>query len=161
MHKCTDKDYAKFNPPENEAYGKLEKIRKEGGLFCLDWTEHGHEIWGTWTNGKSYGAMDIMAVPCGYQYTAYDGTVERGREDCNWDKEKLIEYLGASDYLNIYSNQSVLDMRDFGSSKLKKISVLGQVTIDPLKPNYEDTQIKRHEVVDEVSLLQLGFSEEN
>ena len=132
MHKCTAEDYAKFNLLESEVSRKIESLRKEGGLFCLHWTELGNDIWGTWADGKGYAALDIQAVPCGYQYTAYDGTVERGREDCNWDKEKLKEYLGGTSFeLNIFSNQSVLDVRDFGSSKIKNLSILESKTVDP------------------------------
>ena len=94
MHTCTDEDYAKFHPVGTDGQRKLNSMRRKGGLFCLDWAEHGHDIWGTWKTGKHYAAVEIMAVPCGHEYTAYDGTVERAREDCNWDKKKLREYLG-------------------------------------------------------------------
>ena len=95
-------------------------MKRDDGLFCLDWQVQGHDIWGTWTSGESYGAMDIMAIPCGNEYTAYDGRVMGASDDCNWDKDEMIKYLGGTFILNIYFNQIVFeDVQNFSSSKLK------------------------------------------
>lgn len=85
MHVCTEADYAKFHPAADDVLAKLEELKKEGGLFCLNWQEHGEQMYGTFVNGGSYTAMDVLAVPCGFQYTAYDGSEYGARDDCNWD----------------------------------------------------------------------------
>ena len=62
-------------------------------------------MFGTWKNGSSYSAIDIMAVPCGYQYTAFDGTVQEINDDnCNWDKDALGDYLGGNAIFNVFAN---------------------------------------------------------
>ena len=142
MHLCTDADYAKFHPVEGKFTGKLENLKKNSGLFCLDWKEYGHDIWGTWTNGATYGAMDIMAVPCGNEYTAYDGRIDGPSEDCNWDKDELISYLGGTFLLNIYYNEGVFDVKNFGKDKIKQQSSLKTVTVSSETPSWIQTSIE-------------------
>ena len=63
----------------------------------------------------------MFAVPCGYQYTAFDGTLQGANNtDCNWDKAALSDYLGSTNLINLFVNQVELDVRDFSDSKFKK-----------------------------------------
>ena len=80
-------------------------MKKSGGLFCFDWQEHGIELMGTYENGGNYRAYDMFAVPCGYQYTAFDGTLQGANNtDCNWDKAALSDYLGSTNLINFFVN---------------------------------------------------------
>ena len=69
--------------------------------------------------------MDIMAVPCGYQYTAFDGKEEDGKEEdvnddnCNWDKDALVDYLGGTSIFRLFANQVSFDINDFSESRIK------------------------------------------
>ena len=44
-----------------------------------------------------------MMVPCGLRETTIGGTDDRVPEDCNYDKEALIEYLGSIKMLMYYN----------------------------------------------------------
>ena len=36
MQPCTSEDYKKFYPPDKNAQSAVEKLKKDGVLFCLD-----------------------------------------------------------------------------------------------------------------------------
>ena len=59
-------------------------MRKNGGVFCIDWQKDGAELWGTWTSDSSYRSFDIIALPCSTYIPSIDGA-KRINEDCNWD----------------------------------------------------------------------------
>ena len=54
MHACSDDDYSKFYPIESSKQIKLDKMRDQSALFCLDWDTLDLEIYGSWTNGGDY-----------------------------------------------------------------------------------------------------------
>ena len=54
MHACSEDDYSKFFPIESSKQIKLDKMRDQSALFCLDWETLDLEIYGSWTNGGDY-----------------------------------------------------------------------------------------------------------
>ena len=38
--------------------------------------------------------LGFELLPCASKYTAIDGTVHGGGDDCNWDFDKHREYMG-------------------------------------------------------------------
>ena len=66
MHRCTPEYMERFNPPDNSSREKIEKYKKEGGLFCFELPPEASEVYGYWQSGANYAALDIMAAPCGY-----------------------------------------------------------------------------------------------
>ena len=65
-HNCTDDDYAKFYPVNEDSQLKYNQIRtgEKRGFYCIDWEQEELEL------GVSKGGftnyVDIMLVPCNY-----------------------------------------------------------------------------------------------
>ena len=83
MHLCTDADYAAFYPIESRISSKVNKMKKSNALYCLDWDKIDFSLHGTWTSGDDYDALDIIIVPCAFEITMFDGSVDSGHENCN------------------------------------------------------------------------------
>ena len=66
-------------------------MKKRDALYCLDWDIIDFSLYGTWTSGDDYQALDINILPCGLHITLFDGSVDKGNEDCNWDKEAWLD----------------------------------------------------------------------
>jgi hypothetical protein len=47
--------------------------------------------------------MDVILNPCNYKMTLSGASEDRIPEDCNWDKQKLIDYMGPSEMLVYYN----------------------------------------------------------
>ena len=89
MHECSEEDYANFYTPNDLMLKRLESIKKNGGMMCIDWKRDSVVFSGN-ENSARYHAMDIMMVPCGMRETIIGGTEDRVPEDCNYDREALI-----------------------------------------------------------------------
>ena len=76
-----------------------KEILEDGNLFCLDWENIEFSLHGDRWSGQSYSSIDIMLVPCATQFRAYDGSTFGGGDECEWDKEKVVDYLG--DQINL------------------------------------------------------------
>ena len=87
--------------------------------------------------------------------------MDLGHEDCNWDKEKLKDYLNSTFTFNVYFNEDAFDINDFSASKLTKVSTLKVINMDSNRANFSPATIKQHVIVDETSMVQLGFSVED
>ena len=62
----------------------------------MDWKATGFELHGTETSGMAFTALDPMIVPCASKITLYDGSVVGGEEDCEWDQQKVKNYMGSA-----------------------------------------------------------------
>ena len=85
MHRCTDADYATFYPIESKILTKMNRMKKMDALYCLNWDNIDFPLHGTWTSGDDYEALDITVIPCGQEITMFDGSVDKGHDNCNWD----------------------------------------------------------------------------
>ena len=85
MHQCTEADYATFYPIESKIANKVNKMKKMDALYCLNWDNIDFPLHGTWTSGDDYEALDIIALPCNMEVTMFDGSVDKGHDNCNWD----------------------------------------------------------------------------
>ena len=159
MHRCNTYQLEKFNPPDYSSKDKIEKYKKDGGLFCFDLPPEASEIFGYWQAGSNYAALDIIAAPCGHQYELEDGTMSKVREDCNWDQQAAIDYFGTIGFL-VYYNEGVFKQDDFGQHRVSKQSYLKNISTDPGKPMYIPSFIDKYLLEDEISLLQYGQTEE-
>ena len=45
-----------------------------------------------------------MVIPCAMSYTLYDGTKVTPDEECIWDKELVMEYIGDTVQIEVYHN---------------------------------------------------------
>ena len=59
--------------------------------MCVDWKEirlQAHEYVPT------YRALDVILWPCGIKETNYGGEKDNIPDDCNYDKQEMVDYLG-------------------------------------------------------------------
>ena len=54
--------------------------------------------------GNISNYLDVQMVACASEYTLFDGSVIGADEDCEWDKNEMLEYLGPSFYFTFYHN---------------------------------------------------------
>ena len=54
LHTCTEKDFEKFSTPENKSAAKLERMKKDGALYCLDWDTVGLDVYGHWATSSDW-----------------------------------------------------------------------------------------------------------
>ena len=90
--------------------------------MCIDWTNDDIVISGDETDA-TYRSLDIMLVPCGMQETILGGTEDRIPDDCNYDKDALIEYLGSIQMM-MYYNQGQFVRDAFGDESISHSSTL-------------------------------------
>ena len=88
--------------------------------MCIDWkavqlkaTEFGPE----------YQTIDIMLMPCGSDDTLYGGIEPRIPDDCNFDRQKMLDYLGPLQML-IWKNVGRFQLDEFGNRRIQKESVV-------------------------------------
>ena len=89
--------------PSKTSYNKIQKFKQNGGLYCINYSLADINLYGSWIFENEYSALDIMAVPCGMQPS---GFTEPIREDCVWDRQEALNYLGTISLIIVY-NQGV------------------------------------------------------
>ena len=64
-----------------------------------------------------------MVVPCASRFTLFDGSVIGAYDWCEWDKDKMMEYVGKSFNFNAYYNQQEFVNDDFNEeSRIRRKS---------------------------------------
>ena len=84
MHKCTDEDFAKFYVFEGGAASLAKSFQADGQLWCMD-KAHLIQLKGSWKTDTFFGAIEAAVFTCTSQFTLYDGSVQGGSDDCEWD----------------------------------------------------------------------------
>ena len=113
LHACTKEELARFNPPENtDIADKIQMQFTEGSLFCLDWKEEQRELWGNWRNLVNYSYIDVMLVPCASSLA--------DAEECIWDKDQVIDYIGPIWHMDVYFNQQNFKPNTYGDDRIEK-----------------------------------------
>eukprot|EP00353_Schmidingerella_taraikaensis_P010908 CAMPEP_0185574734 /NCGR_PEP_ID=MMETSP0434-20130131/6118_1 /TAXON_ID=626734 ORGANISM="Favella taraikaensis, Strain Fe Narragansett Bay" /NCGR_SAMPLE_ID=MMETSP0434 /ASSEMBLY_ACC=CAM_ASM_000379 /LENGTH=131 /DNA_ID=CAMNT_0028191391 /DNA_START=210 /DNA_END=605 /DNA_ORIENTATION=+ len=88
IYPCTDKDYQKFYPLDDQSKSRFDVMNKriDQQLFCTDWENSGVDIYGLEATGN-FAAVDIMAAPCNLKLTQEDlgGLEDRIDDECVWD----------------------------------------------------------------------------
>lgn len=102
MHKCTKEELDRFYEPTKASSGLVEHLKEAEAFMCLNW--RGVELAGEDPAINSQ-TIDIMLVPCNMRDTLLGDFTKEDRipENCNYDKDKLIEYLGPIQLL-VYQN---------------------------------------------------------
>ena len=78
---------------------------EENALFCFDW--QGSDLAplkGHWRADQTYRSIDVMAIPCQMRFAGPDGIVTEPRDDCEWRKNKVNDYLGSAIQIKVYYN---------------------------------------------------------
>ena len=127
-------------------------------MYCLDWSGSDINVFGSWRSDTDYRSVDIMVVPCGMSYVSFDGIDQTTEEeDCNWDKQSAVEYLGETLFLKVLYNQETFYQPSFSKEgRVLKNSRMMQIQSNANQATYVDTHINLHELVDEIDYVQVG-----
>jgi len=150
MYECTEEDFAKFYEPSVTSVDKIERYKKSKDWMCVDWSTiylQGRD------SGANYRTMDVMLTPCNFKPDINASDAEnRIPEDCNWDKDKLIEYIGPSQML-LYYNVGRFQLDEFGERRIKKSSVVKPIQFDEYRPTWISNSITSNELADETGII--------
>ena len=80
----------------------MNTYKEQNAFMCLDWT---NIIFSGEDPAVNIRTVDVMFLPCGQKESglADDGPEDRIPEDCNFDKEAFLKYLGPLQMI-IYKN---------------------------------------------------------
>ena len=98
VRNCTKADFDKFSEPSNMLANKFRKYKVSGGLYCLADVDSELSLYSSWIYEDGYSSLELMAVPCG---TRIEG--QPTREDCVWDKDEILQYLGTLSLITVYN----------------------------------------------------------
>ena len=73
---------------------------------------------GSAKKGNSYNIIDVQMVACASRYTIFDGSELGADENCVWDKQDMLTYLGTSFYMKIYHNQQEFKQDAYGEDRI-------------------------------------------
>ena len=71
--------------------------------MCFDWSGEGVELLNYETD-PNYTFLDIMYLPCHEPLTKHGGAEDRIPDDCNFNRQDLMNYLGPLKIV-VYHNQ--------------------------------------------------------
>ena len=77
----------------------------------------GLEIFSSESLGVDFAALDPMLVPCASRITLHDGREIGGDDDCIWDKQEVLDYIGKGYNLITYFNQMGYNEEEFDKDK--------------------------------------------
>ena len=80
----------------------VQKYKNSGGLFCIDWEKANFKLFGS-KSDSNHSVIDFVAAPCGLSETVLGGKQNNIRDDCNWNKEAAIEYIGDFNIVMYYN----------------------------------------------------------
>lgn len=155
--KCTDKDYAEFNPVAKKSAPALKSIREDPkrGLYCIDWTDDLY-IMGEKKNPQ-YQRIELLFVPCNYIHQYYGYTEDSVSDECIRDIKKQQEYLTSLKFL-IYFNDEEFDQQEFNDESIKRTSKLKYYQFKENTPTWFDYYVQTRMISDETQLVQFGNS---
>ena len=102
--------------------------------------------------------MDIMLVSCNSRIVDSDGKVIFGldNDNCVKDQAEVEKYLSNKINVIFYYNQEKFEQKKYGDERIKKTSVLSKLWTVTKNSVYTQIFVSKGELVDEVSMLQLG-----
>ena len=83
---------------------KVERLHADGDFFCPDWNARKFYLKGSEVSGSDFANFDAMIIPCASRITMFDGSVIGGDDDCIWDKDAVLDYMGSGFNLLSYYN---------------------------------------------------------
>ena len=158
LEPCTDQDFLRFNPIDSRSEDRVEQFKKEGGLFCLDWAKENFKLFGS-PSDANHSVIDVSVVPCGLSDTVLGGTDLNIRDDCNWDRDAAIEYIGDFNIVSYY-NIGRFKSNEYDSEPVERTSFIQKLRPDQHTPNWYKTFVHGTEVSDESALIQWGQQSE-
>ena len=112
LHPCTEEELTRLDPPENEKLAQEIEMQQNGGhLFCIDWRELSHDLFGYWRNQDNFSHVDVSLVPC--------GSTEAEADECVWDQEEVFEYMGSEWEMEVYHNQHSFQSNKYNEARIE------------------------------------------
>mmetsp|Transcript_42764 Transcript_42764/g.56462 ORF Transcript_42764/g.56462 Transcript_42764/m.56462 type:complete len:190 (-) Transcript_42764:1262-1831(-) len=147
LHPCTDEDFSKFDAPERRSVDRATKYREQGGLFCIDWEKANFLLFGA-PSDADHSVIDVMAIPCNMRDTVLQAAEDRSRDDCDWDRDAAIDYIGDINVVTYY-NQGRFMPDEFEDDPVLRYSIVHEMRADQSRPNWFKTYVENAEVSDE------------
>ena len=163
LHPCTESDYNKFYPPSDTAAGLVNKKREDNLFYCTpDLSAAGIEdLYGIWSRDSSYAAIEFHVWPCATKWTSIDGVEYGGHDDCIWDRQAVLDYLGETQKIMIYHNEAQFKQEGFGEDRIEFRSSLSSVFFGTEAAQFTQAWLRKYTLVDEIEYFQLGQSEDD
>ena len=96
--------------------------KANGGLFRLDWKLAGFKLWGA-SSDSNHSVIDLVDHPCNVKANKFNATEDKIPEDCNWDRDAAIDYIGEINILAYY-NQGRFMPNEYDESPVLSYSVV-------------------------------------
>ena len=104
VRKCSAEDFDRFYEPSKSSAKRFQEAKESGGFYCIDSKSIDLDLYSSWLYEDSYAALEIFAAPCGF---TFDQIKEPVREDCIWDRQATLNYLGTIIDLVVLYNQGI------------------------------------------------------
>ena len=104
IHKCTEEDYAQFNPVVTTDQKKLQGFKDMNALYCIDWDDENPFLALGNDDDPDYARLDYKLGPC----NEIDITPDI-HPDCHYEPEDQFKYLSSSINLVVYHNNEHFD----------------------------------------------------
>ena len=106
MHVCNSEDFDRFKPASSKAKEeKVQRLFKAGKIFCLDQEMSSFSLKGTESLTQDFNSIDAMVIPCASQFKLTDGSVVGGGDECVWEMDTVLDYVGKNINFATYYNQ--------------------------------------------------------
>ena len=102
----------------------MSNLQAEGYFYCYDWRKAGFDLTGTWRNGQTFSALEVLLVPCSSRITLGDGRKVGGDENCFWDLDEYKEYFGQEFNTLVLYNQNKFVSSEYGKTRIEQTSIL-------------------------------------
>ena len=102
MKPCTESDYEEFYPVDPGSKNRIEHLKSQNALVCLDTSEMDVKFRGTEMSGM-FNAIDVMVVPCAVKLTLIGGKEDRIPKECEMDRDKSINWFQNFNFVTYYN----------------------------------------------------------
>ena len=92
----------------------ISDFRENSSLYCVDYGATDINLYSSWISYSDYSALYIMAVPCGTEFEDLETSI---RNDCEWDQQKVFDYLTTIEVVTYY-NQGVFRQDRYGDERI-------------------------------------------
>ena len=98
-----------------------------------------------------------MVIPCASRVTFFDGSVVGADDDCVWDKDAVMNYMGSAFNLLSYYNQQEFKEDAFDKDdRIEYRSELHTTFTATKDAHYTQAWVELNELEDSVDFFQLG-----
>lgn len=108
---------------------------------------------------SDYQVIDIHVLPCNVKEINLAGAEDRIPEECVWDKQETMRYLGTVAMV-VYHNEAKFEGMKFGKDRVSNRSRVWKQNIDLNWPHWYPTIIEQNTLQDETAFFALGLQNE-